>query len=154
MQVTTHSLTVDGEISSSKFIVVPAALSTSFLKANGDVDNTTNADLIALNTKTQNQSGTYRTTTFSGTLHTGKLANVQTIYSETGRDLVIGLVGNNLSLSASNGVVMNKAVTSDLDTTTGALSIGGSGPLWVQPNGYGGADRGRSPEFESRVTRN
>ena len=33
-------------------------------------------------------------------------------------------------------------------------TIGVNKPLGVQSNGYGGADRGRSPEFESRVTRN
>jgi hypothetical protein len=64
---TTHSLTVDGEVSASKFFV-PDALSTSFLKANGDIDITTNAELTVLNTKTQNQSGVDGTTTFRGTL--------------------------------------------------------------------------------------
>ena len=122
-------------------------LATDFLKGNGSVDTTTYLSTTAAGTTyatiatvtplaaaTQNMSAVAGTTTMSGMTIAGQLRYVSTVYSGPGGDMTIGGIGNNvtisagqnIALSATNGVSINKAVTASVDYA-GAINIGAVG---------------------------
>jgi hypothetical protein len=118
-----------------------ANIMVAFFTNLSDVDTR----LSTVESDTQNQSAIAGTTTFTGTVSVGALTKVSTLYSSPGGDMAIGVLGNNLSLYASNGVTMNKIIKTgglateflkadgSIDTSTYALASSVSGIIQGMP---------------------
>jgi hypothetical protein len=86
--------------------------------------------LSTLETKTTNQTAVAGNTTMSGLLTAGQLRYVSTMYSGPGGDMTIGGIGNNITLSAgqnitltaTNGVIINSSLTANSFIKSGGLA--------------------------------